>query len=333
MTLNPIAFACGDQTAALVAKMCREQIFASFPTIDVPCDVAQRLETSDECITAFVQGLRDCGSGVKISTATDDERIRQAGLGSANIKLRAATNVVGMFRMIASPKGYDHPSAIMRYGSGGFYNEEGCELFQHEGAEYARVTSVMNVSNIRPFAELAMKLSLQYGLKLRVSSKWTIAESERLFFDRIASVFDEAEVSYEKLLTDVAFATIATKHEGGWLWLFDNPNGDSAADIADFVDGSRSMCSTIYCLDGSSFEELPGGTAPDKLGTDLRNGNFFNPVGVINAFCSAFAVVNPDEEAFFARVQKESEHYLNGTRDEDRNTYDMVSVIAARVGS
>lgn len=333
MTLNPIAFARGDQTAAQVAVLCREQIFGQFPTIDVPCDVEQRLATDDTCVVEFIEALRTCGSGVKISTATDDERIEAAGLGSANIKLRAATEVVGMFRMIETPKGYRKSSAILRYGSGGFYSEESCEQFKIDGVEFARVTSVMNISNLRPFAELAMKLAKKYKLDLRISSKWTIADSEKLFSDRVIRSFNEAEATYEKILTDVAFATLATKHEGGWLWLFDNPNGDSAADIVDFVDGSRSMCSTVFCLDGTTFEELPGGTAPDKLNTDLKGKNFFNPVGIINAFCTALAVVNPDEAAFFAQVHKEVDHYLRGTEEPQLSTYDMVEWVAKRVAA
>jgi isocitrate/isopropylmalate dehydrogenase len=331
MTLNPIAFACGDQTAAQVALLCRDQIFGRFPTINVPCDVEQRLATNDGCIGEFIAALKQCGSGVKISTATDDGRIEAAGLGSANIKLRAATEVVGMFRMIETPKGYRKSSAILRYGSGGFYSEESCKTYFEDGKEFARVTSVMNISNLRPFAELAMKLAKKYKLDLRVSSKWTIADSEKLFSDRVIKSFNEAEATYEKILTDVAFATLATKHEGGWLWLFDNPNGDSAADIVDFVDGSRSMCSTVFCLDGTTFEELPGGTAPDKLNTDLKGKNFFNPVGIINAFCTALAVANPDEAAFFARVHKEVDHYLCGTEEHERSTYGMVQCIAERL--
>ncbi len=333
MPLKPIAFARGDQTAAQVAVLCREQIFDKFPTIDIPCDVEQRLATNDACIGDFIAALKQCGSGVKISTATDDEQIKAAKLGSANIKLRAATDVVGMFRMIAHPKGYQKPSAILRYGSGGFYSEEGCEIFEEAGEEFARVTSVINLSHLRPFAELAIRLAKQHALELRVSSKWTIAKSEALFYERIAKVFEEQSIPYQKSLTDVAFATLATRHEGGWLWLFDNPNGDSAADIVDFVDGSRSMCSTVYCLDGTSFEELPGGTAPDKLNTDLKGVNFFNPVGIINAFTTALEVVNPEEQLFFSRVHKEADHYLRGTEGPDRSTYEMVEWIANRIAN
>lgn len=331
MPLNPIAFARGDQTAALVAQLCRDDIFARFPMISVPCDVEQRLATNDACIGDFIAALKQCGSGVKISTATDDERIRSAGLGSANIKLRSMTDVIGMFRMIAHPKGYDKPSAILRYGSGGFYSERFCEIYEEDGEEFAQVTSVINLSHLRPFAELAIRLARQYGLDLRVSSKWTIAQSERLFFERIVKVFEEQSVPYQKSLTDVAFATLATRHEGGWLWLFDNPNGDSAADIVDFVDGSRSMCSTVYCLDGSSFEELPGGTAPDKLGTDLVGDNFFNPIGIISAFCSALQAANPDEGDFFAIVQAETSRYLENTPPSARSTRGMIDEIGNAV--
>lgn len=331
MTLNPIAFARGDQTAAQVAVLCREQIFGRFPTIDIPCDVEQRLATNDVCISDFVTALKECGSGVKISTATDDDRIHAASLGSANIKLRAATDVIAMFRMIDHPKHYEKPSAIMRFGSGGFYSEESCVIFQEAGDEFARVTSVINVSDLVPFAKLAMSLAKTHGLELRISSKWTIAQSERLFMDRITKVFDDAEVPYQKTLTDVAFATLATRHEGGWLWLFDNPNGDSAADLVDWIDGSRSMCSTVYCLDGTCYEELPGGTAPDKFGTDLTGENFFNPIGIINAFCSALLVVNPTGEDFFAQVEAAATGYLRCTHPDLYSTREMVREIARTV--
>jgi isocitrate dehydrogenase len=189
----------------------------------------------------------------------------------------------------------------------------------------------MNLSDLRPFAQLAIRLAQTYGLELRISSKWTIAKSEQLFMERITAVFDEAGVSYQKLLTDVAFATMATQHEGGWLWLFDNPNGDSAADIVDWIDGSRSMCSTVFCLDGSCYEELPGGTAPDKFGTDLVGDNFFNPIGIINAFCSALLVANPSETDFVNRVRERAAQYLFCIHPDEYSTKEMVWEIAQSV--
>jgi isocitrate/isopropylmalate dehydrogenase len=233
--------------------------------------------------------------------------------------------------MILNPKKYRRPVAILRYGSGGFYGEESCELFRTGNAEFARVTSVINLSHLNKFAKLGVEIAQKHNLRLRVSSKWTIADSEALFYDRVVSVFDRSGFSHEDILPDTGMGMIATQLDGGWAWLFDNPFGDAATDIVEFVDGSRSMSSTVYCADGSRFEELPGGTAPDKFGTDLTGKNFFNPVGIINAFCTALAVVNPGEAEFFSRVHREADHYLRGTEAPDRSTYDMVDCMAERL--
>ncbi len=327
--LKPIVFVNGDQTAGEVAALVASRIFTQFPIINMPCTAEERLRTNDACITEIAAALKKYGAGVKISTGTDDARISNAGLGSANIKLREQMGVVGILRLIEAPRGYEKPCAIFRYGSGGFYDERTCAVVTEDGVEYAMVTSRINITNLAEFARMAMKIARAYKLEVHVSSKWTIAPSERIFADRITSVFDAAAFPYRKDLTDVALAKVATDRIGGWLWLFDNPNGDSASDVVDWTDGTRSMSSTLMCRGGVQYEEMPGGTAPDKFGTDLKGKNFFNPIGIIGCFTRAILAVNPDQKAWVERMQKCAEEYLAGTAPEALSTHDMIEQIAS----
>lgn len=327
--MKPYVYGRGDDTVALVGDLVQSTIFGNVPVRVVDLGVQARVESCDKALDDFLTALKGFGAGVKMSTASDDPAILAAvGRGdlrkkSANIVLRPKAGVVGMFRMIPSPQCYAKPVAVFRYGSGGFYEEQSCEVLGDEIV----YTTRMNIANLKPFAELAMKLADRHGLVLRASSKWTIAQSEALFIDGITSVWDEAGVNYKRILTDVALATIATDREGGWLWLLDNPNGDSGSDIADWVDGSRSMGSTLYCADGSSYEELPGGTAPDKLGTDLTGSNFFNPLGVIFAFASAIEMANPEMAKWLGKIRALALKYLELIDENERDTHKMLGFI------
>ncbi len=337
MTFKPYVYGRGDETVRRVGDMIQEKLFGSIPVEIVDLGVEARIASQDGVLSDFLSALKNCGAGVKMSTASDDPRVLealQAGTlkkKSVNILLRPGAGVVGMLRMIPAPKGYSKPVAVFRYGSGGFYEEQSCEVMDKDGTKTAAYTTHMNLDNLAPFAELAMKLARQYGLALRVSSKWTIAKSEALFADGITSVWDAAGAEYKRILTDVGLATIATDREGGWLWLFDNPNGDSGSDIVDWIDGSRTMGSTLFCKDGSSYEELPGGTAPDKMETDLTGSNFFNPSGAIYAFISAIEQANPELSGWLGQVREAAIGYLDNTPDGSRGTEAMIDSVASAV--
>jgi hypothetical protein len=88
------------------------------------------------------------------------------------------------------------------------------------------------------------------------------------------------------------------------------------------------MGSTLFCLDGSSYEELPGGTAPDKLKTDLKGGNFFNPGQIINGFSTAIEQANPSLAEPLAEVRQAAKDYLDSTSVEERGTFDMINAVA-----
>jgi isocitrate dehydrogenase len=325
--LKPIVFANGDQTAGVVAEMVADRLLAQFPILRIPCGIEDRLRTNDGCINEVSAAMKQYGAGVKISTGTDDARILNAGLGSANIKLREQMGVVGILRLIEQPKGYAKPCAIFRYGSGGFYEERTCEIIVENGIEFASVTSRMNITNLAEFARMAMWIAAKYGLEIHVSSKWTIAPSEKIFADRITAVFTAAKLPYHKDLTDVALAKVATDRAGGWLWLFDNPNGDSASDVVDWTDGTRSMTSTLMCQGGIQYEEMPGGTAPDKFGTDLIGPNFFNPIGIIGCFARAITAVNPDQKAWMQQLLDAAHTYIRVYPRSAYSTYQMITMI------
>jgi isocitrate dehydrogenase len=331
LNLNPIVFVNGDQTAGVVAEKVREQIYGDVPVLELPCAIENRLNTKDGCVDGIVSNLKQLGSGVKISTATDDDRIEEAGLGSANIKMRKKMDVVGIFRHIEEPDGFTFPCAVFRYGSGGFYSEQSCEIVMVNGRRTAEIVTHLDLENTELFANLAMQLALSHDLYLHLSSKWTISASERLFVDEICAVFDAVGVRYEKDLTDVAMAKLATERTGGFLWLFDNPNGDYASDMVDWIDGTRSMTSTVYCADGTIYEEMPGGTAPDKYGTDLIGKNFFNPLGIIGCFNRAIVHVNPSFASRAAFIAKLAATYLISVDSKQFSTYGMIDWIALKL--
>ena len=77
--LKPYAFCNGDESARRAATMTKDIVFNDFPSVDVDTGVDARIETNDECIKKAAEAIRDCGSGVKISTASDHANIKAKG--------------------------------------------------------------------------------------------------------------------------------------------------------------------------------------------------------------------------------------------------------------
>jgi len=325
--IKPICFANGDETTGLVAKAVREILFPHIPMEEVDVSVESRLQTKDDCLRLAARAFRRCGSGLKISTASDDERIKELEMGSANIMLRPLSGAFGMLRMTMAEGKYHNPVAVLRYGHGGFYDEQSCEVIEIEGRKTAVITTHMDLDDIQLFAKLACDIAKKYGFPVIISSKWTIAKSEALFMNEFKYWLDYYRREYKTELTDIAIARIAKDNIGGWIRVFDNPNGDTAADVADFVHGNNVMCSTVYCRDGYTYEELPGGTAPDKLGTDLMGENFFNPLITIFGFANAIEAVNPEMADFCSKVRKASLLYLDEVSAAKRSTYEMLHYV------
>jgi len=189
----------------------------------------------------------------------------------------------------------------------------------------------MNLSNLEPFAELAIKLATEHAFKIKVCSKWTISPSERIFVERITKVLKDRGISFEKVLTDIAVARIASNKNGGRLWIFDNPNGDTASDVADLVDGSRSMGSRLFCKDGFCYEELPGGTAPSFIGScfdESVEDNFFNPLGIILAIASATEQANPHLSRWIKQVRACAVKNVTEATKGSRHTLKIIENIA-----
>src|SRR5262245_7561264 len=101
--LKPIGFANEDGGTGRGAKLVRETIFAEFQTMDVPVTVESRLDTKDECAKKAVEVFQLCGAGFKNSTASNDKRIRAAGLKSLNIIMRPLAGGFGMLRVLQGP--------------------------------------------------------------------------------------------------------------------------------------------------------------------------------------------------------------------------------------
>ena len=330
MVLNPYVFARGDETTALVGQLIVERIFGNVPRIDIPLSVEQRLATNDSCIGKFAAALRKYGAAAKMSTASADPRILEAGFGSANILLRNEMDVLGIWRMVQHPRNYETPVGVFRYGSGGFYNETDYQIVEEDGEIFGYSTTQMNLSNIEPFARIAANLASEHKLKIMVCSKHTIAPSEAEFNKRVLEALEKSCVQGVSVLTDVAVATQATNLKGGVLYIMDNPNGDTGSDVIDWADGSRTMGSTLYCKGYIKYEELPGGTAPDLLKTDLEGQTFFNPMGTILAIGSAIVTANPDLKDKVDLVTLEGAKYVQHTAGPNCDTRAMIDLIASK---
>ncbi len=330
MSTNPIVFCNGDETTRVVAESVREKTFHQLPTHDVDTGVKSRLDSGDLCLSEAARALKRFRAGVKISTASDDPRIKERGMGSANMDLRPQAGVFAMERSTLAGGTYQKPVTILRYGHGGFYDEHDCIVETINGRRTAVITTHMDLDDISAFARLAARLSQERNMPLTVSAKWTIAKSEALFHRLICEEWERLGVPYSSQLTDVGIARVAVDLDGGWMRVFDNPNGDTAADVSDFVHGGHVMGSRVYCHDDEGeffYEELPGGTAPDLMDTGMRGNTFFNPLVIILAFCSAFESVNPAYKSEFDRIRKEAKRYLNETPAEERDTQEMIRAI------
>lgn len=342
---KPFAFCNGDDSTRRGASMVRDIVFSDFPSVDADTGVEARLATNDDCIRQAAEAIRRCGSGVKISTASNDPRIREKGWKSANILLRPLCGAIGMFRMTMAPGGYESPVAVFRYGSGDFYSEKSCEITQVDGLETAVIRQEMVVGDLARFAELAADKAKKYGMKMVLSSKWTISEGEKLIVDRVRPVWlarglAEGETrgkgDFWLEITDYAAARIPINvggAGGGWMIVTGNANGDTMADIADFQHGNNAMGSEVICRDGFSYHELPGGTAPGRKDSDFKGDKFFSPVGTLVAFCGAISDVNPQAKPYCDAVMAATVRYLDDTPPAERCTQTMLEFIAGQAAA
>lgn len=338
--LKPFAFCNGDESTRRGADMVRTIVFGDYPSIDADTGVEARLATNDECIREAAKAIRECGSGVKISTASNDPRIKEKGWKSANILLRPLCGAIGMYRMTMAPGGYKKPVAVFRYGSGDFYSEKSCTIEMIDGQETAVITQHMNVGDLTRFAEIAADKAKTFGLKMVLSSKWTISEGEKLIIDRVKPVLlkrglvegeTRGEGDFWMEITDVAAARLPLNvggDEGGWMIITGNANGDTMADIADFQHGNNAMGSEVICRDGFSYHELPGGTAPGRQFSDFKGDKFFSPVGTLVSFCGAIADLNPGERPYCDAVMAATVEYMNNTPKAERCTQTMLETVA-----
>lgn len=325
--------------------MVRTIVFGDYPSIDADTGVEARLATNDECIVAAAKAIRECGSGVKISTASNDPRIKEKGWKSANILLRPLCGAIGMYRMTMAPGGYKKPVAVFRYGSGDFYSEKGCKIEMINGQETAVITQHMNVGDLKRFAEIAADKAKLFDLKMVLSSKWTISEGEKLIIDRVKPVLlgrglvegeTRGEGDFWMEITDVAAARLPLNvggDEGGWMIITGNANGDTMADIADFQHGNNAMGSEVICRDGFSYHELPGGTAPGRQFSDFKGDKFFSPVGTLVSFCGAISDLNPSEKGYCDAVMAATVDYMNNTPKAQRCTQTMLEFVAKEARS
>ncbi len=353
MENKPIGFANGDGGTGRGAKMVRERIFGSFPMIEVPVTVEARLDTNDGCLTDALNAFRECGAGFKNSTASNDPRMIERRMISANIRMRAEAGVYAILRALQGPGRYERSCGVLRLATGGFYDERSCEQQLIDGKDVAVVTQHLDLLKLEMFATRAMRIAKAQGWHLVLLSKSTIAPSEQLFRERIEHLWKANGLKagetrggvwtgdFHHELTDIGLASLPIEtaagrtpfSRGNFLLVTDNMNGDSASDIIDHQHGNYVMGSKLFCvLDGLPFtyEELSTGTADDKATGPLTGRNFLSPAGIIFAMAAAIEAVNPHQRRFLDAVRGEMLAYLALTPPAERDTEAMIDQIAKR---
>ncbi len=350
MSWKPVVFMNGDDSTRRGADMVRAIVFPTFNFIDADTGVDARLSTNDQCIEAAARLLETHRAGIKISTASDDPRIKAKGWKSANIRLRPLAKCIGMYRQTMGPGAYKRPVAVMRFGSGDFYEEQKpIAQAMEDGFDIRLITQRFNFSYLRPFAEAAVERAKRSKLQMIIASKWTISEGEKFIHDVCMEVFREAglvfsetrgEGDFYRELSDMACAYIPInvgpgkkdapiyKDNGGWMIVTGNANGDTFADVADLQHGGNTMGSECICLGGFSYYELPGGTAPGRRNSNFKGDSFFAPTGTLVAFCGAISGVNPKAQPYCDAVLAAASKYMENTDPADRCTQTMLEFCA-----
>lgn len=345
---NPVVFMNGDDSTRRGALMVKDIVFPEFSYIESDTGVDARLESNDKCLEESAKLLAQHRAGIKISTASNDERIKAKGWKSANIVLRPLAGVVGMYRQTSAPGGYRSPVAVMRCGTGDFYAEQSCKPIKVDGRDAREIIQHFIVEDLVPYAQAAASRAKKNGLQMVLSSKWTISEGETYLPDVCEKIFSElglkagegrGEGDHYREIADMCGAYIPTNvapagadcpmayDNGGWMIVCGNANGDTFADIADLQHGGNSMGSECICRDGFSYFELPGGTAPGRANSDFKGAKFFSPIGTLVAFAGAITSVNPEAESYTKAVMAAAVEYMSNTEDSQRCTQSMLEEI------
>lgn len=348
---KPVVFMNGDDSTRRGATMVKNIVFGNFQYADADTGVDARIATNDECIQTAAELLALHRAGIKISTASNDPRIKEKGWKSANIKLRPLARVIGMYRQTMAPGAYKRPVAVMRLGTGDFYSETGCEPFEKDELPAHRITQEFFTAYLDPYARAAAERAKRHGLQMVLSSKWTISKGESLLPDACERVWREMGLTGSEIrgqgdwyreIADMAGAYIPTNvsppdktcamanDNGGWMIVCGNANGDTFADIADLQHGGNSMGSECISYDGYSYFELPGGTAPGRKDSDFKGAKFFSPLGTLVSFCGAITSVNPDAQLYADLVMAKAADYMKSTPEADRCTQTMLEWVASQ---
>jgi isocitrate dehydrogenase len=347
-TYKPVVFMNGDDSTRRGALMVKDILYSDFNFIDADTGVNARISSDDQCIAEAARLLAEHGAGIKISTASNDPRIVAKGWKSANIILRPLAGVVGMYRMTHGNGAYKKPVSVMRFGSGDFYAEQSCEPTVLDGHDTRIITQHLNVADLHPFAVAAAKRAKQFNMQMVISSKWTISEGETYLPNICEEEFSKAGLQagewrgqgdYYREIADMCAAYIPVNvtpaadcamsyDNGGWMVVCGNANGDTFADIADLQHGNNKMGSECICRNGSSYYELPGGTAPGRKDSDFKGNKFFSPMATLIAFAGAITTANPEAKSYCDAIFAKAEEYMDNTEQENRCTQTMLDWIA-----
>ncbi|MBL1434056.1 hypothetical protein COB87_000555 [Candidatus Wolfebacteria bacterium] len=345
---KPVVLMHGDEAAGECARKVQEILFPKFPFVEIDLGVESRIKTKDRCISIAAKAFSDYGSGIKISTASNNPKLKKLGVRSANVLLRSEVECIGIFRITFGPGRYFKPIGVARFGSGDFYCETGCDVtIKSNGDRVAVITQELNLDYLDIFVDAAYDRALEFGLHLIYSSKWTISNGESFLSDACKKAWTEKGLvegdrsgsgTFYGDLTDMGAAYIPgnvaleegspmNAFDGGWMLVTGNANGDTMSDIADIQHGNKALGSEVVSRKGTSLWELPGGTAPDLYGTDYMEKNFFNPMSMLHAFTKAISAANPHLKDYCEHIMYTGFQYLHETDPSKRGTKDMLEFI------
>lgn len=351
---HTVPFANGDDGAARVAKMVIDQIFSTFPFKYVPLNVEARLDTEDDCLQDAARAFLKYGTGIKISTASNDSRILAAGLGSLNIKMRPMLGAYAIFRFLQGPGKYKHPAAVLRYAYGGFYNEQSCEVQELNGRKTLVTVQHTDIADFHRYVKLAYDKAKEHNLHIIIATKRTIAESEKQFYLLCAEGLKNLGMEegknldqpggvwtgdFHHELTDdnetrlaISAAGTNTHSNGGFLLMVNNVDGDGRSDVVNAQHGGYLMGSEVYCCVGEkefSYHELPTGTGESFAEGPFPVGErFFNPTAIIFTVAAGIEKTNPGYKMYFDAVRIKTLSYIKRTPPQQWDTQKMIAAVA-----
>jgi len=328
---NPIVELDGDEMTRIIWQWIKDKLILPYLDIDLKyfdLSIQKRDETDDQITIDAAHAIKEFNVGVKCATITPDEdRVREFGLKkmwkSPNGTIR---NILGgtIFRapIVCNniPKlipAWTKPIVVGRHahadqykatdvvikGAGtlklvfeaadGSSKEWTVNQFPPEGG--VALAMYNHDDSIRDFARASMRVALDKGYPLYLSTKNTILKAydgrfrdlfQEVFDAEYKEKFDAAGLSYEHRLIDDMVAQVL-KWDGGFVWALKNYDGDVQSDTVAQGFGSLGLMTSFLSVpDGKTIEaEAAHGTVTRHYREHQKgNETSTNPIASIFAW-------------------------------------------------